>query len=299
MAGVEEPPSKPHKTDKLNCFFLKQKGFPMSNKSFSSSSANSSSLITVSVSDTRSGHDGAATGGDYGNFTRLLLAPKKGVKIEECVFLVSDEDSGEYQSGNQLNYHSTDRTTVFMVDPKKVEWACFMRGYDANPFVNGRSSKTSYEEISGLPAGPLIELQQFLEAYPKWVDENSGGATEWLWELAKKIDPHQEYHKAIDFAGRKTAKNQINSAWQNVAQFFGVSAKWGYSWTGVNSATIKIALAVQKAKKVEWGLTGKNAYQFSTLMPKHPGEVKRDSYVSLPDYYVKLKKLDESTNKAA
>lgn len=244
-------------------------------------------MITVSVHDGRGGHDGMANGGHFGGFSKLIVKPRGG-DIAAAVFVVSDEDNGHYQSGNRVNQHSTDRTTVFAVDPRQVEWACVLEGYDAQPAMHGScgSSRQSWRAIEGLPAGPLVELQIFLQAHKDWTETNFEPAGRWLLETAERAGA-KELAEAAAYALRKCSKSMISSAWGGVARLAGVVLEpKGSSWTAVRSLPIRIATAVQRLRKEEWKLYGPQAYRFQGDRPQHPGEAK--GYFTLPSKSVTL-----------
>lgn len=242
----------------------------------------------VKIHDRRSGHDSCINEGFYGRFLKLLVKPKAGALIQNSVFLVSDKDKGTQQSGNRLNNQTVDLTTVFAINTEMVEWACVLRGYDAQTMLSGKSSGNSWEEIPGLPGGPKVRLQKFLKAYPRWVEENVGHATEWLEQTARRLGKN-DVLDAIACVNRKQSKNLIDSAWREVKKLLDVPANWNNSWTAVRSAPFKIAMAVQKKYKDSWNLNGSYAFRFKGERPIHPGEA--NGYVALPSYNVKLREF--------
>lgn len=201
--------------------------------------------IEVTVVDNRGGHDGAHNGGHFGHYTKLVYVPKEGHE-NTAVTIVSDIDKGEYDGGNQINYHQTHRETILKVDPGAVEWACIMDGFSTQKTMGwGHQNKEEYIPIEGITAGPLCELKKFKEEYREWVRTNNMPAGQWVIQTLKYLGFSHEANLA-SFAARKTAKKKADEAWKTVATEIELDCSWPFTGTGVWSAPIKIALEIQK-----------------------------------------------------
>ncbi len=216
------------------------------------------------------------------DYSELVL--KAHSEIEETVFVVKEEISKEHGSGNQLK---ANKTALLAINQGLIEWACVKR----TTFYNPSSTQESWEEIPGVPSGPLLELQKFLELYPEWVERNTYSAAEWLYKITQREEIGDSIFEPVDIAVSKTRKNDLDAAWKDVARAFGLeNVKWPNTLTGVKAAPIKIAQAVQHNLGDSWGLRGETAFRWEGEKPKHPGTIKKD-YILVGCGHKHLKKF--------
>jgi len=187
------------------------------------------------VIENRSGHDGAATGGHYGSWSRIWASRPE---IVHCEAIANEHN---FRPG-RLSYHSDYIEVELTVhnelmredDYVLIEWK-----RSANPFIGGSSRAESYE----LVAGKMPAWADFPKAWREWVNKVNGEAVSYL------IKKYPELAQDFDYAMRKSSKNRIYSAWASIADEIGKiehkdmsKCYSGYSWTAVYAIPVKIAL---------------------------------------------------------
>ncbi|HPN67080.1 MAG TPA: hypothetical protein PLZ62_00280 [bacterium] len=225
--------------------------------------------IIVIVHDSRSGHDGIANGGRYGMVAWLNIKEKE----KGSFVIVSDNDNRSTVCGTT----GFDRTTTVELDPEKIEWACIEESSTHQAGRGARRDTTEYIEIGNIPGGPLMEKQKFFREYKMWMKSNVYNAIGWLVDIAWRLGIGYQVEDDVEYAQRKSSKGNINEAWKDLASTFQVEVEWPYSWTGVSTAPVKIALAVQKKHQFK----GKDAFRWEGQRPFFPKEESGD-YVTLP-----------------
>lgn len=176
------------------------------------------------VIENRSGHDGVATGGHYGDWARIWVS-REGIYTLK---VVSEKHAkGPYHSDrvvvdvepNEMFDHETD---YIIVEHKRSH----------NPYLNGSSRHESYETIFGQEP----DWASFHRKWREWVESNTESAADFL-----RRHPQKEVKKAAEHAARKKTKRKRFDAWEEVASLLGVTLQTNYSWTAVRAMPIRIA----------------------------------------------------------
>lgn len=126
-------------------------------------------------------------------------------------------------------------------------------------------SRAKKEEDLSLSPTPM---ENFLSQWLYWVNENSPLAEEWLEVTVGRRREGVLY--LVEYARRKTSKNRRDRAWGAVSEALEVEVRWPYTLTGVRSAPLRIAIAVQRKYKDSWYLTGKQAFRYRGERPSYP-----------------------------
>ncbi len=230
----------------------------------------------LKIEDCRNGLNGELSSEAYGKYSELAIKLTSGTDLREAVFIVSESR----RSGKILNNPQPmkiAKETILAMDRYKIIWGCTRKCYEASPSRPGISTQKRWEAIPGFPGGHPVKIQKFLDQYQEWVEENSDLAAKWLFSLAQEEDFLDEYSvELLDRAIGSCGKEKQNSAWEEVARDLGTRVKWPYSITGIRSAPIKIAQALQNNKKETWGLRGDRAFSYKGEKPRYPGDFKKD-----------------------
>lgn len=192
--------------------------------------------------EARGGHDGAATGGHYGDWAEVWASRPEIASVH----IVREDHS--YVPG-RLSYHNDVVEVEIIWDEAKLSENDFILIHhrrSPNPFLNGSSCQESYE----LVAGKMPAWADFPSAWREWIHKVRPYAVEYLQRVAKYLK-YDDLLDTIQTACRKTSKSNLIAWWRFVQNDLKKVNALTYepehkqTWTGVDAMPVKIAKAVK------------------------------------------------------
>lgn len=220
--------------------------------------------------DSRGGHDGPGTGGNYGDWA-VIYASRQG--LAQCEI---SEAKRTFRPGKISEFSRSLAVRVIWneEDFKAGDYILVHHRRSPNPFLGGSSSRESYELI----AGTMPAWADFPAAWKQFVGEHKYTASDALAEIAM-----DEVHAAVEYAVRKSSKNLRAKAWAAVQEALRAAGllkyepKHSYSLTGVAAMPMKICRAV------DWRKAGVSRPEFLNSWPAYQEMPKDIVMLASPD----------------
>lgn len=199
------------------------------------------------ILDARGGHDGIATGGNYGSWAHIW-ASRTGIAD-----VIPVREEHRVISG-RLTHTSTLVVVEVVIHEDKMQEGDYVlveHKRSPNPYLAGSSHREGYELLAGtMPA--------WADFPARWADWVRGPARDAAIRSLLSLDKIEHgIGEKIDYAMRKTAKGTIIRAWEDVAAHIEDAGllrhkpRFSYTWTGVRAMPIQIARAVDWRKAIK------------------------------------------------